>query len=638
MQALLKIPFDDKDKAKQIAKLHKCALFFDSISKSWNLKGNTVPEELEKYVIAGTIIEDNTQNNQSTKTEENLDWPDFMDNKPVVLKPVKKPLLPQSAYYNYVVDMPFNIREEITQYGGQYNGFFKTYIVKAQTLNSALNFYVSQPYSYEAWIEKHINGKILRPEFLDLFPKKDEIIPRDYQIIAEKAIRQAIDKKYGGFLLADEVGLGKTISAGLSVKFPEFKNILVVTTLGAVAHWRKTFLKIKFEDKEILIINYDRLQKLFLMESDSYKKKAKTKKTKNKRLTKMGIAPAFDMVIWDESHKLKNNTSMRAKLALKIQEKANFNLYMSATAGQNPLELSYLAPLLAKITGQSVKSMTDFENWCKSMNLGVKRAEFGKWVWNGSAESIDKIHNLLFKDNAAALRRTPSDIVGYPEISRALTPLELIPDERDLYNLAWSEFKNITLNLSKSNNKENALVARLRLRQKASLLKIPYTIEQIEDLLDNGHQVAVSVAFKETMHKIVELLKIKKIDCSMISGEQNATEKEKERMKFQMGETKVVLFTVEEAISLHQGEYNNAVRSMLIHDLRWSAISMSQIEGRTHRDGKFSQIYWLYFNNTIEEDIAKIVLNRVISMKSMVGDDTQVLKDIEALLLSKSLN
>lgn len=328
---------------------------------------------------------------------------------------------------------------------------------------------------------------------------------------------------------------------------------------------------------------------------------------------------------------------MRAKLALKIQEKAKFNLYMSATAGQNPLELSYLAPLLAKITGQSVKSMADFENWCKGMNLGVKRAEFGKWVWDGSSASIDKIHNLLFKDNAAALRRTPADIAGYPEISRALTPLELIPDERDLYNLAWNEFKNVTLDKKSSKAKENALVARLRLRQKASLLKIPYTIEQIEDLLDNGHQVAVSVAFKETMHKIAELLKAKKIDCSMISGEQNANEKEKERMRFQTGETKVVLFTVEEAISLHQGEYNNAPRSMLIHDLRWSAISMSQIEGRTHRDGKFSQIYWLYFNDTVEEDIAKIVLNRVISMKSMVGDDTQVLKDIEALLLSKSL-
>ena len=74
---------------------------------------------------------------------------------------------------------------------------------------------------------------------------------------------------------------------------------------------------------------------------------------------------------------------------------------------------------------------------------------------------------------------------------------------------------------------------------------------------------------------------------------------------------------------------------MLIHDLRWSAIQMSQIEGRTHRDGKFIQIYWLFFNETIEEDIAKIVLRRVINMKNMVGDDTKTLEEIEILLNSK---
>lgn len=629
MQALLKIPFDDKDKAKKIAKDNHCALYFEGVSRSWTFKGNSIPEELTQYVIPGSIITDDIKK----PVEENLDWPDFFDSTPL-----KSPVKPASTnpYYNFVVDMPFDMRDQIGQYGGQYHGFYKSYIVKGTSLNPSLTSYASQPYSYEAWIEKFINQNVVRPEILSQFPPQDEITPRNYQLEAEKAILNALQKKYGGFLLADEVGLGKTISAALSVKFPEFKNILVVTTLAAVAHWRKTFLKFHFKDKEILIINYDRLQKLFLNDDSSYKKKAKTKKTKNKRLTKMGIAPAFDLVIWDESHKLKNNTSMRSKLALKIQEKADFNLYLSATAGQNPLELSYLAPLLAKITGQSVSSMQDFENWCKSMKLGVSRGDFGKWIWDGSQESIDKIHNLLFKDNAAALRRTPADIVGYPEIVRSLTPFELSADERELYNLAWNEFKQGLNKRPLKGDKDNALVARLRLRQKASLLKIPYTLEQIEDLLDNGHQVAVSVAFKDTMQQIANKLKAKHIECAMISGEQGVKEKESERLKFQKGEVKVVLFTVEEAISLHQGEYNDAPRSMLIHDLRWSAISMSQIEGRTHRDGKFSQIYWQYFSDTIEEDIAKIVLNRVISMKSMVGDDTQVLKDIEALLLKKS--
>ena len=50
--------------------------------------------------------------------------------------------------------------------------------------------------------------------------------------------------------------------------------------------------------------------------------------------------------------------------------------------------------------------------------------------------------------------------------------------------------------------KQNALVAQLRLRQKSSYLKIPYTVEHIYDLLENNHQVAVSVNFKETLFEI----------------------------------------------------------------------------------------------------------------------------------------
>jgi hypothetical protein len=542
--------------------------------------------------------------------------------------------------YSFVVDLPFEMRNLIGHLGGHYNSDLKTYVFKGQKLPDLLHPYRSQAYSYEAWIEKFLNNGRVRSEIAQSFATENIFIPREYQKEAKVAINNAYIGRLGGFLLADEVGLGKTISAGIFAQEKDFKTILIVTTLSAVAHWRKTFLKLLFPDKDIMIINYDRLQKLFKTDEDKYKTKAKTKKAKNKRVASSGIAPQFDLVVFDESHKLRNNTAMRSKLALKISNNSKFTLYLSATAGQNPLELSYLAPLLAKITGQSVSSMDDFELWCKSMSLGVKRAEFGKWVWDGSEESIEKIHKILFKGKPqAALRRIPSDIAGYPEISRELMPFELDPEQWNQYQLAWEEFKSIMRQEKagkiKKGDKENSLVARLRLRQKASILKIPYTLETIESLLENGHQVAVSVAFKDTLREIEAKLNKMGVTCSTIHGEHGPVEKEKQRVDFQTGVNKVVLFTVEEAISLHQGEMNDVPRTMLIHDLRWSAISMSQIEGRTHRDGKFSQIYWLYFVDSIEEHIAKIVLNRVISMKSMVGDDTKVLKEIEQWLLKQ---
>lgn len=647
----LSIPYGNKDEAKKIAKENACALFFEPVTKKWELRGKLIPQELKKYIIAGTerpeegdvvVQASKAVTAPAKKPAANKAAAKSVATKtPAILeeKPVSKRKPKTDDKYTHVVDMPFEMRNLVGALGGKYNGDYKTNTIKGEELPDLLVPYRSQPYSYEAWVEQSLNNGKIREEIKSMYALKDIFTPRDYQKEAKKVMVQAYKDKLGGFLLADEVGLGKTISAGIFAQEKQFKNILVITTLSAVAHWRKTFLKLALPDKNIIIMNYDRLQKLFKTDENKYKTKAKTKKTKNKRVANNGIAPAFDLVIFDEAHKLRNNTSMRSKLAFKIVEKAGFTLYLSATAGQNPLELSYLSPLLAKLTGQSVKSMEDFEMWCKGMNLGIKRGEFGKWIWDQSPESIDKIHSLLFKGKPlGALRRIPSDIAGYPEISRELMPFELDPEEYHSYNMAWQEFKAVMHNekvKGKKNSKEIGLVARLRLRQKASFLKIPYTLESIESFLENGHQVAVSVAFKETLFELEAKLKKLGITCSTIHGEHNAAEKEKQRVDFQKGINKVVLFTVEEAISLHQGEMNDVPRTMLIHDLRWSAISMSQIEGRTHRDGKFSQIYWLYFADTIEEDIAKIVLNRVISMKSMVGDDTTVLKEIEALLNSK---
>ena len=605
METQLKIPFDKKDWAKTIAKDNHCALFWEPNTKTWRLKGNSIPSELEGYVIED---ESNGKKSISTIKEEP---------------------------YTFILNIPFMMKDILTEYGGHYSKEHKASILKTTNIPPFLEQFTSSPYSLEAFIEKELNGDQYRNHIKEQFAKTNLIEGRYYQNDAKIVIDHAYKKGLNGFLLADDVGLGKTITTGLFLQDKPFQKILIVTTLAAVPHWRNVFLKMIFKDKDIIIINYDKLQKLFDYNEKAYKSTAKTRKTKNKRLAgNAGVAEEFDAIVFDESHKLKNNTTIRTKLAMKLAEKSKFVLYLSATAGQNPLELSYLAPLIAQVTGESVKNMQDFEKWCQKMKLGITRGDFGKWLWDGSQESIDKIQSWLFKGKIpAAIRRIPNDIKGYPEISRNMTTLEFDAEEIHQYNLMWSAFQKEVQNVKSSSGKDkkNGLVAQLRFRQKASLLKIPYTIEYTEDLLENGNQVAISVAFKDTLFQIRDQLEKKKIKCSVIHGELNVKEKEAERLKFQKGETTVVLFTVEEAISLHQGEHNNAPRAMLIHDLRWSGISMTQIEGRTHRDGKFSQIYWLYIKDTIEEQIAQIVLNRVINMKSLVGDDTQVLKDIEAL-------
>jgi hypothetical protein len=117
-----------------------------------------------------------------------------------------------------------------------------------------------------------------------------------------------------------------------------------------------------------------------------------------------------------------------------------------------------------------------------------------------------------------------------------------------------------------------------------------------------------------------------------IHGEMSAPEKERQRLAFQQGRASVCVYTVEEGISLHEGEYGFAKRANLIHDLRWSAIQMKQIEGRTHRDGRFSQVYWMLGEDTVEEDVAEIVAHRLRAMSRMQGDESTI-ADIEKLLV-----
>jgi hypothetical protein len=94
---------------------------------------------------------------------------------------------------------------------------------------------------------------------------------------------------------------------------------------------------------------------------------------------------------------------------------------------------------------------------------------------------------------------------------------------------------------------------------------------------------------------------------------------------------------VEEAISLHQGEVagDDTPRILMIHDLRWSAIQMAQIEGRCHRDGKEAPVRWLVAEDTVEEDIAAVLVERVRTMKTLHGDQDAGLADIDRMLATR---
>ncbi len=533
----------------------------------------------------------------------------------------------------FALDVPFAFRAVASAAGARWDETHQIFLYRGTALPPELQPMAATPYSLEHRVERRLN-KTPRPPSTSA----STLTPRPHQEQGIAAILGAHAAGLGGFLLADDVGLGKTITAWESVRrMPSVSSVLIACPLAVVAHWRRTIAALGDNGLDIVVMNYERLNKLFSLDAA-----AKAKVKSKKGVARSGEAEVFDVIIWDESHKLKNPTAARSKFAAKLGANSKFVLWLSATAGQNPLELSYLAPLLARATGEKSSNLKDFEQWCLKMGLGVTRGAFGKWDWRGDPADCEKVRALLFdagKSKArAGLRRRPEDIAGWPELNRMLTPLELDPETRTLYHEAWTEFRRELALDARGDNPKSALAATLRLRQKSSLLRISGTVELVHELLENGHQVAISVAFVETLNLIADALEkdLGTGACAKIYGQLSAPERERERLRFQRGEARVCLFTVEEGISLHQGEHNDVPRSEVIHDLRYSAIQMAQIEGRCHRDGRFAQVYWTYAENTVEDKIAAIVCRRIQSMKGMVGDDVETLREIERLLRTTS--
>lgn len=544
---------------------------------------------------------------------------------------------PRPAGRTFALEVPFAARALASAAGARWDDTHKVWLWRGAALPPELAPYAAQPYSLEAWVERAVD-----PDAPARTPSRPLAViePRPHQKEAIGAILQARGGDLPGFLLADDVGLGKTISAwGAIQRLPDVETVLICCPLAVVAHWRRTIAAMGDLGIAVIVINYERLDKLFALPPAPARKSKKKAPAKKPKLTKRGIARrgeamAFDVVVWDESHRLKNPATARAKLAAKLGLEAGFVLWLSATAGQNPLELSYLAPLLAATTGDAVTDLKDFEGWCQGLGLGVSRGAYGRWDWRGDPADCERMRALLFDPGqlevAAGLRRRPEDVAGWPELNRMLTPIGLEGEARALYDEVWTEFRREMALAPQGDNPRGALAATLRLRQKSSLLRVPGTVELARELLDNGHQVAISVAFIETLEALAAALDEHAV--ARIHGRMSAAERERERLRFQRGEARVCLFTVEEGISLHQGEHNDAPRSEVIHDLRWSAIQMAQIEGRCHRDGRFAQVYWAFADDTLEDKIATIVCRRILAMKQMVGDDTETLREIEAVL------
>lgn len=151
----------------------------------------------------------------------------------------------------------------------------------------------------------------------NLFPQ--DFKPLKYQI---HAIKEGLSKlkKYRGFFLSDVTGLGKTLIASVIAKklFENFRSkesILVVSPPSIQENWKEMFGRL------------DLLSRVVFSTSDG--------------LRKVENRTDFSLIIVDESHRFKNNSTDRYKKLKSICEQSQFDtkvILVSATPQTNTFE------------------------------------------------------------------------------------------------------------------------------------------------------------------------------------------------------------------------------------------------------------------------------------------------------------
>lgn len=372
---------------------------------------------------------------------------------------------------------------------------------------------------------------------------------------------------------------------------------------------------------------------------------------------RQGPEPTFNLSVeTDENyfangvlaHNCSNPESQRTRAIDKIvagpAHQPAFKINMSATAGNDPSKVSYLHRGLFSNDGiQPLPHISSdrFIEWCESHRLSVDSGSFGnalKWdpekTGSNADKELDRLHELLFKaDTPWAFRRMPD----WPEQRRIPAPVELTWEEMEAYNADWKEFqkalsaidrkmKSTTSGKTKSALRAKGLAEQTRYRQKAGQVRAGGTAAFAAEMVAKGHQVAIAAEYLGTVSRLQEELDHLKMPTAIFTGDNRDT-REDERIAYQRGEKKVIIYTPTEGFDLHAGDDrvggNSVPRVTVVAEPRWSPGKALQAEGRGHRNGTDAPVYYTFASGTVEEQVIHRCINGMRNIGKINGDDTK---------------
>ncbi|MGV7930553.1 MAG: DEAD/DEAH box helicase [Spirochaetota bacterium] len=260
----------------------------------------------------------------------------------------------------------------------------------------------------------HANNKIL-----SLSNSRTRILA--HQVESTHRIVSSLNQR---FIIADEVGLGKTIEAGLVIKELIYRHgyarILIISPASLLLQWQHE-MENKFNER------FEVLDRRFIRRAQTrggrgsnpwrFCEKAicSLDFIKNKSFAESLSASRWDAVIFDEAHRLRRD-SQRSTLAYNVAEVLSRNtrslLLLTATPFRGKLEeLYYLVRLVDKNL------------------LGPYQTFYNRYCMDDAdlAPLRDRLSSVL-------IRRTKKEVGGFTRRFARTVRFDLYPEERELYD------------------------------------------------------------------------------------------------------------------------------------------------------------------------------------------------------------
>ncbi|MDH4363868.1 MAG: DEAD/DEAH box helicase [Acidimicrobiia bacterium] len=448
----------------------------------------------------------------------------------------------------------------------------------------------------------------------------------------------------GRAILADEVGLGKTIEAGLVASELRLRGvarrILVLAPAGLVTQWRDE-LERKFALPTVVASSRDPLP---TDASDGSGRSgeapivvASIPAARRAPLRDRITADPWDLVIVDEAHRVKNPASASGRLVRSLR--AHHLLLLTATPVENRLD--DLFQLVSLVRPGLLGTPKDF----RSRHGG--RSDSGEAV--PTPRNVDALRTTL-REAMVRHRRSEVEVMLPPRLARTLC-IAPGPEEASLYHAVSERVRREARGAAPSRILALGTIQRLagsspaalapsleRLgwedlsRQAGELSTSVGTAKSVAlaDLLarhhERGEKVIVFTGFRASLVHLASVAGEAGVPAAVYHGSLTRRAKEQAIDDFR-GEVPVLVTT--EAAG--EGRNLQFCHTMINFDLPWNPMQIEQRLGRIHRIGQQHDVLLenLVASGTIEERILRVLETKINVFELVVGELDMILGRVE---------